>query len=99
MHVPAAAVLPGDYNQNGVVDAADYVVWRMTDGTPDGYDTWRANFGATAGSGTGSVGATDGPAAVPEPAALVWCIFSVFAVGIRRVYRRPFRAVEIIVAK
>ena len=25
--------LPGDYNQNGTVDAADYVVWRKTGGT------------------------------------------------------------------
>jgi hypothetical protein len=24
----------GDYNRNGIVDAADYVVWRKTDGTP-----------------------------------------------------------------
>jgi hypothetical protein len=26
--------LPGDYNQNGVVDAADYTVWRDHYGTP-----------------------------------------------------------------
>jgi hypothetical protein len=26
-------VLIGDYNQNGTVDAADYVVWRKTQGT------------------------------------------------------------------
>ena len=32
IHVPAAAALPGDYNNNGTVDAADYVVWRKTDG-------------------------------------------------------------------
>ena len=25
-----SVVLPGDYNLNGVVDAADYVVWRQT---------------------------------------------------------------------
>ena len=25
-----APVLPGDYNHNGIVDAADYVVWRDT---------------------------------------------------------------------
>jgi hypothetical protein len=28
----ATSVLPGDYNKNGVVDAADYVVWRNTEG-------------------------------------------------------------------
>jgi hypothetical protein len=43
--------VPGDYNQNGTVDAADYVVWRKNDGTPAGYDTWRANFGATTATG------------------------------------------------
>ena len=35
----------GDYNDDGAVNAADYVVWRKTDGTPEGYNTWRANFG------------------------------------------------------
>jgi hypothetical protein len=46
----------GDYNNNGTVDAADYVVWRnggplANDPTPGvqptDYDAWRANFGAT----------------------------------------------------
>ncbi|HEX4415303.1 MAG TPA: hypothetical protein VH107_16845 [Lacipirellulaceae bacterium] len=50
----------GDYNNNGVVDAADYVVWRDSlgqnialpnDSTPGtvsqaDYDIWRANFGS-----------------------------------------------------
>lgn len=35
----------GDYNGNGVVDAADYVVWRNTNGSQAAYDVWRANFG------------------------------------------------------
>jgi hypothetical protein len=52
--------VPGDYNADTRVDAADYVVWRRNrgqsvmlpnDDTPDGvsdedYDTWRENFGA-----------------------------------------------------
>jgi hypothetical protein len=59
---------PGDYNQDGSVDAADYVRWRKTDGSPPNYDTWRANFGATSGS------ASLASASVPEPAAalLLW---------------------------
>ena len=40
--------VPGDYNDDGKVDAADYVVWRFDPaghgGTPGGYNTWRANF-------------------------------------------------------
>lgn len=55
--------LPGDYNGNGIVDAADYVVWRknvgqsntlpgdVSPGSVDAsdYNVWRSNFGATAG--------------------------------------------------
>lgn len=39
---------PGDYNHDGFVDDADYVVWRKTgiDGQ-EGYNTWRTNFGKT----------------------------------------------------
>jgi len=59
----------GDYNDDGVVDAADYVVWRKdpaaNGGDPVGYDTWRENFAEpSAGSGGNSGG-------VPEPATLV----------------------------
>ena len=55
--------LPGDYNNNGIVDAADYVLWRnggplQNDPTagvqPDDYNVWRANFGRTAGAGSHS---------------------------------------------
>jgi hypothetical protein len=61
----------GDYDFDGDVDAADYVVWRKTDGTQAGYDAWRTNFGATSlgsGSGLGSI-------AVPEPSALALVVF------------------------
>jgi hypothetical protein len=66
---PNAALL-GDFNGNGTVDAADYVVWRKglgTTYTPDDYNTWRSQFGRTPGSATG-----DGlnGAAVPEPLAI-----------------------------
>jgi len=62
-----APPLAGDYNDDGVVDAADYVVWRRTDGTQAGYDLWRANFGMTApgAGGQSSDGNLNG--AVPEP--------------------------------
>jgi hypothetical protein len=71
----------GDYNDNGTVDAADYVLWRDNEGTTNTlphdngiggtigqshYDLWRANFG-NATPGGGSVAAA---AAVPEPASL-----------------------------
>ena len=75
--------LTGDYNLNGIVDGADYVVWRNSqgqtgvglaaDGDFDGqitvadYGVWRSRFGQTV-PGSGA-GATD--AVVPEPASLV----------------------------
>ncbi len=41
--------IAGDYNHDGKVDAADYVLWRKAPdtygGDPGGYDTWRMNFG------------------------------------------------------
>jgi len=71
-------VLAGDYNDDGVVDAADYVVWRKHLATDmplanetvslgqvdqDDYDAWRANFGATNGSGNSLIDIA------PEPTA------------------------------
>jgi T5SS/PEP-CTERM-associated repeat protein len=68
-------VLPGDYNADGVVDAADYVVWRRTDGSQVGYDLWRTNFGRTAGAGAG----TSSTVAVPEPAGILMVLVASFA--------------------
>jgi hypothetical protein len=63
--VPVAIpLITGDFNYNGVVDAADYVVWRNGLGTTyvqDDYDAWRANFGNTAAGGSIS------EATAPEP--------------------------------
>jgi Carbohydrate family 9 binding domain-like len=65
-----APSLPGDYNGNGAVDAADFVVWRENPaahgGDPAGYNTWRTNFGRTSGAGSGLGGGT----VSPEPATL-----------------------------
>jgi hypothetical protein len=63
-----AAPLLGDFDSNGVVDAADYVVWRKNGGTQTEYNTWRANFGQTADSGSGSESGQSQSTAVPEPA-------------------------------
>jgi hypothetical protein len=75
LFVAAPGGVTGDYNNNGTVDAADYVVWRKNTGTnnslpnnslpgPIGqehYDQWRANFGKMAGGAAGVA------AGVPEP--------------------------------
>jgi T5SS/PEP-CTERM-associated repeat protein len=86
--------VPGDYNANGVVDAADYVVWRDNQGTthalpndPIGgtigslqYDQWRAHFGQTAGRGTSATANV----AVPEPASLLLLAAAASAICVRR---------------
>lgn len=81
-----ARVLPinlvGDYNEDGTVDAADYVVWRIHFGTNDDlpndpiggtigqeqYDQWKNHFGTTDGAGSNNA-ASDTP--VPEPASVL----------------------------
>jgi hypothetical protein len=63
----AITMLAGDFNDDGVVDAADYVVWRKNEGTQDEYNIWRTNFGRTAG-GDGSAASLAAQAPVPEPA-------------------------------
>jgi hypothetical protein len=67
--------IPGDFNRDRTVDAADYVVWRKGLGTiytQDDFHTWRANFGRTQSEGwsDGSSSAAPFPAdtAIPEPA-------------------------------
>lgn len=44
-------------------------VWRKNDGSPGGYNMWRANFGMTFGSGS-SLNAAETSPAVPEPTLL-----------------------------
>jgi hypothetical protein len=89
--------IPGDYNDDGSVDAADYVIWRKNQGTtntlpndPAGgiigatqYNNWRANFGMMAGAGAGpSLDAS----AVPEPGTIVLALAGL--VGAALVRRR-----------
>ena len=87
--------LPGDYNEDAVVDAADYTVWRDNFGAPAGtlpndvdggmigqaqYDTWKANFGMTTGAGGGSLA----HGAVPEPATVSLLLLAIAAGCMRR---------------
>lgn len=80
--------LDGDFNEDGTVDAADYVVWRQGLGTlyaQSHYDIWRAHFGASHSSGSGSMlpSAERPSAAVPEPAGVLLPILGA-ACGIAR---------------
>jgi hypothetical protein len=62
--------LPGDYNGDGTVDAADYIVWRKTNGTQTGYAAWRSHFGLSLSSGSGAAGYPLGASAEPLSAAV-----------------------------
>ncbi|HEY3394165.1 MAG TPA: pentapeptide repeat-containing protein [Lacipirellulaceae bacterium] len=80
------AILPGDFNGDNTVDAADYVVWRKllnqmgpnlpADANGDNqvdtadYTVWRAGFGRTTGSGSGAMLALSSADAVPEATSL-----------------------------
>jgi endoglucanase len=92
-----ATILDGDFNFDGLVDAADYTVWRdslgltgaanAADANFDGvvdeedYDTWVENFGSSL-PGAASGGLAGG--AVPEPSALVLVAVSCSLLGLRR---------------
>jgi len=72
--------IPADYNANGAVDAADYVLWRnggplqneiATLGSIDAgdYAAWRARYGNHAGNGAENTFSTGWGSSVPEPTA------------------------------
>jgi T5SS/PEP-CTERM-associated repeat protein len=88
-----AADLSGDYNGDGMVNLADYTVWRDSLGAPAGtlpndvdggvidldqYNTWRTNFGQTLET---LASATERQ--IPEPASLSVLLFGAAACGSR----------------
>jgi hypothetical protein len=92
--ISEAEVLAGDYNDDGVVDAVDYTVWRNAldgGGTLENeteslgvvdqfdYEAWKANYGNTmAGAGGLST-------AVPEPSTAILAMLAFFgASNLRR---------------
>lgn len=92
--------LPGDYNEDGAINAADYTVWRdrLGGGTslpnddttgvgPDDYDRWSMHFGENAAAGSIQ------PDAVPEPSDLQLLILAatVVCLGVRRAGRQLSR--------
>lgn len=86
--------LPGDYNGNGVVDAADYTLWRdnlgndsaVLNGNGTGaqtvvqadYDLWKSSFGNVLPTGSASL------ASVPEPGSIVLLSLGLAAFACRR---------------
>jgi hypothetical protein len=84
-------VLPGDFNQDGSVDTADYVVWRHTytsssdlraDANGNGnigaedYEIWRKYFGTTSAAAAASL--------IPESATFTMAACVLSMVGVHR---------------
>jgi hypothetical protein len=98
------AGLPGDYNANGIVDAADFVVWRdnldqsatLPNDNSHGmvtqadYDMWRANFGSSSGANVAHV--------VPEPAMVILVLTAASLLTLRRRHTRSAPALLSVVS-
>jgi hypothetical protein len=94
--------LPGDYNDDGIVNAADYTVWRNSlgavgsnlpaDGNGSGsveegdYAIWKMHFGESAGNGAGG-----NAGAVPEASGLMLSLIAVSALAAFRRRQPPQR--------
>jgi alpha-tubulin suppressor-like RCC1 family protein len=97
----AEPALPGDFNKDGIVDSADYVVWRKTSGQSgavlaadgdqdhqidtDDYNVWRAHFGTSLGSSSYATSSTYA-STIPEPATLLL----IFAAAAITPFRLPY---------
>jgi hypothetical protein len=82
--VTLSVMVTGDFNHDGLVNSADYVVWRKNNGSVADYNVWRANFGAVLGTGAGAgFGSSSGPN-VPEPTGIVLSIIAATFLGFWR---------------
>ncbi len=81
--------LAGDFNEDGKVDAADYVIWRKNGANPlpndnglltsaERFNLWRAKFGNMQMPGVGSGGA------VPEPRSMMLALLGLVAFAANR---------------
>jgi hypothetical protein len=83
--------IPGDFDNNGKVDAGDYATWRKNVGNamlPNDngagtqaarFSLWRANFGKPPGAGSGL-----SSAAVPEPQSLLLALCGLIGANFAR---------------
>ncbi len=74
---PFVDALAGDFNNDGSVDAADYVVWRKNLGSQDDYNLWRTNFGRPAESGAAVNLVSNGISSVPEASSILLFLLGV----------------------
>ncbi|WP_442484600.1 hypothetical protein [Aeoliella sp. SH292] len=93
--IETTLLVEGDYNNDGIVNLADYTVWRdnlggtslpnegagISPGVVDAadYTFWKSRFGATSGAGAGALAAA--PASVPEPSTVATCLMAAMALA------------------
>jgi hypothetical protein len=87
---------PGDFNNDGKVGAADYVIWRKNTGNSplpndnglatqaERFNLWRSNFGNMTMPGSG--GGAGGGSAIPEPGTFVYLVAAFAGLSL---WRRP----------
>jgi hypothetical protein len=73
--------LAGDFNGDGTVDAADYVLWRKNGANQQEYLAWRSNLGASAAGGGSAAMST---AAVPEPVSMILVTIAACGMALQR---------------
>jgi hypothetical protein len=99
-------VLLGDYNKNGVVEAADYTVWRNSlgqtgfarpaDGDASGtvelddFFVWRDNYGKVSPTSGNAASLADWVVAAPEPSGLSLAILTLALLAAQFRLHRPF---------
>jgi hypothetical protein len=100
--LPLAKLIPGDFNNSGTVDAADYVLWRKKNGgtalpndggiTPGvtnaaDYTYWRSRYGATPAPAINTADGLAASTSIPEQATWLLSLFACLGAVVRR--RRP----------
>jgi hypothetical protein len=93
-NLPDVTSLPGDYNADGAVDAADYIQWRKSApkgnetsraDSDDGYDVWRTYFGEPANdvpvAKFASLSLMSSGASVPEPSTAILLVVTLLGPG------------------
>ena len=73
----APAFDPGDFNGDGTVDGADFLMSQRDDGTPAGIAEWQANYGNVSALAAVTT-------AVPEPSSLTLIAVGLLGMGYRR---------------
>ena len=95
---PASIELPGDYNNDHVVDAADYTVWRNQLGseialpnetetpgnvTVEDFNVWRSHFGDSQATAVGTAARS-----IPEPGTWLLTLLTMLGFGLAAPLRR-----------